>query len=298
MEDQAARLRDLVEHKTEYDMKSMGSSEKEKSSSMEIITVTSGKGGVGKTSFAVNFGIALSRRGKRVIIMDADFGLSNVDLVLGISTKYDITDLLSGEKTVNEIMVKGFEGLKFISGGSGLTELVNIENKQVENIVKNIAALENEADILIIDTGAGISDRVMKMVNASDETLLVLTPEPTSIMDAFAVIKTILASDKHPNIRIVVNRAETPEDAQVIAENFQDVVQKFLGVKVTALGSITMDKAVVKAIRDQIPFIIGSPSCAAAVQVNAIADDYLKMPREKREGGFKAFLQKLVSRKK
>ncbi len=294
MNDQASRLREVVADKSEYDIRSMSYSR-----SMEVITITSGKGGVGKTNFAVNFAIALAKRGKRVIIMDADFGLANVDLVLGMRSKYDITDLLSGEKTVNEVMVKGYEGIKFISGGSGLTELLNITDGQLERLMSNIACLEKETDILIIDTGAGVSDRVLRMVNASDETLLVITPEPTSIMDAFAVIKIMVAENKLHKIRIIVNRADNEEEAKIIAENFIDVVEKFLGVRIGSLGFIPMDRSVVQAIKNQIPFIVESPLGDAARQVNNIADDYLSIPRSDKseKGGFIGFMKNLIKKR-
>lgn len=294
MDDQATRLREVVVNKSEYDMKSM-----KPKSKMEIITVTSGKGGVGKTSFAVNFGIALAARGKRVIIMDADFGLANVDLILGISSKYDITDMLSGEKTLDDILVKGFGGVKFISGGSGLTELLNITDDAFGKIMDGVSQLDKEADILIIDTGAGVNDKILQMINASDETLLILTPEPTSIMDAFAMIKSIIAKDSGHSIRIVVNRADNQEEADTICQNFIDVVEKFLGKRIGELGSVVSDKMVVRAVKDQMPFIIASPFCPAAKQINAIADSYLNIPSESKteKGGMSEFIKKLLRKK-
>lgn len=298
MEDQAYRLREIVKDKSEYDMKSMGTGHK-----MRIVTVTSGKGGVGKTSFSVNFSIALSRRGIRVLLLDADFGLANVDLILGLKTQYDLTDLLSGRKTVNEIVTTGHEGIKFISGGSGLTELANIGSDDLYRMMNSLNELENTADILLIDTGAGVNQQVMQMVNASDETLVVITPEPTSIMDGFAMVKSIIKSNKRHKVRIIVNRAESDEEAQAIIANFTDVVEKFLGVRVTALGCINDDKSVSRAIRQQMPFIMMDPTSDASRQIGIIADDYLNLPRQneaedKESGrGLVGFLKKLMRKK-
>lgn len=292
MEDQASRLREVVANKSEYDMETM-------KPKMEIITITSGKGGVGKTSFAVNFGIALAERGKRVVIMDADFGLANVDLILGISSKYDITDILSGEKTLDQILVKGFAGVQFISGGSGLTELLNISDENFKRLMENICILEDIADVLIIDTGAGVSDKILTMADASDETLVIVTPDPTSIMDAFALIKSLVARNPKHKVRIIVNRSDNIEEALGICENFISVVRKFLGVEIGSLGSIVSDKAVGKAVMNQIPFIISSPTCMASKQLNAIADKYLNIPIEEKSqaSGMAEFIRKLVRKR-
>ncbi|MBQ5851597.1 MAG: MinD/ParA family protein [Lachnospiraceae bacterium] len=297
MEDQASRLRQIVKDKSEYDMKSMGADHH-----MQIITVTSGKGGVGKTSFSVNFAIALSRRGKRVLVLDADFGLANVDLMLGLKSKHDLTDILEGRNTIKEIIATGHEGIKFISGGSGISDLLNITSEELGKVMAGLSGLENEADILIIDTGAGVNEQVMQMVNASEETLLVITPEPTSIMDGFAMIKNILKQDKNHKVRIIVNRAESQMEADAIINNFSDVVEKFLGTRVTALGCILTDRAVSQAIRSQIPFIVGAPDSQVAIQVKTIADDFLNLPRQNEDTdnmnkGLLGFLKKLIKKK-
>lgn len=157
----------------------------------KVITVTSGKGGVGKSSISVNLAIQLSRMGKRVVIFDADFGLANIEIMLGLHPRYNLADMMYRGKTLNDIITYGPENVGFISGGSGIQELANLSREQIITLIQKLNELDEFADVVIVDTGAGISDTVLEFVAASEEVLLVATPEPTSITDAVCVIENI-----------------------------------------------------------------------------------------------------------
>ena len=156
-----------------------------------VITVTSGKGGVGKTSLSVNLAIQLRRLGKRVVVLDADFGLANIEIMLGIRPQYNISDQIYRGKNINDIITYGPEEIGFISGGSGINEMANLTRDQVFRLVQKMSELDEKTDVIIVDTGAGIGDSVLEFVAASAEVLLVATPEPTSITDAYALLKSL-----------------------------------------------------------------------------------------------------------
>lgn len=180
--DQAERLRNIIK-KQDF--------EADYERTARVITVTSGKGGVGKTSLSVNLAIQLGRLGKRVIVFDADFGLANIEIMLGIRPKYNLADLMYRGKSIEDIITYGPENIGFISGGSGINELANLTRDQVFSMIHRLGELDRIADVIIVDTGAGISDTVLEFVAASEEVLLVATPEPTSITDAYALLKTL-----------------------------------------------------------------------------------------------------------
>ncbi len=222
-----------------------------------VITVTSGKGGVGKSSVSVNLAIALSRLGKRVIILDADFGLANVEVMLGIRPKYSLADLMFRGKTLSDIITQGPENIGFISGGSGIQELTNLTKDQIIYMIQKLVQLDERADIIIIDTGAGINDSVLEFVAASSEVLLVVTPEPTSITDAYALLKTlnrrsdITLSDTV--IKMVANRIDNYEDGKELYDKLSLVVSRFLNIRMEYLGAVPMDPNVSKAVIRQKP---------------------------------------------
>ena len=171
--DQAEQLRKLVGQQIQH------------SGSTRVIAVTSGKGGVGKTSLSVNLAIQFSKKGKRVVIIDADFGLANVEIMLGIRPRYTMSDLIHNDMSIDEIITEGPMGIGFISGGSGVQDMVNLDKEQLRILIGKLVRLDTLADIVIVDTGAGISDSVLEFVLSSPEVLIVATPEPTSITDAY-----------------------------------------------------------------------------------------------------------------
>lgn len=239
-----------------------------------VITVTSGKGGVGKSSITVNLAIALSRLGKRVVILDADFGLANIEIMLGIRPTYNLADLMFRGKSLSDIITEGPENIGFISGGSGIQELTNLTKDQIIYLIRKLVELDQIVDIVIIDTGAGISNSVLEFVAASSEILLVTTPEPTSITDAYALLKTLnrkIDFSEDTAIKMIANRVTPDEDGKVIYDKLNIVVTRFLTIKLEYLGNIPMDNSVSKAVMRQRPAISDYPNSNFAKLITSFA---------------------------
>ena len=262
--DQAENLRKIVNEQTAQRRLS------------RVITVTSGKGGVGKSSISVNLAIALSRLGNRVVIFDADFGLANIEVMLGIRPRYNLADLMFKGRALTDIVNVGPENIGFISGGSGIQELTNLTRDQIIYLIQRLVELDELADIIIIDTGAGISDSVQEFIVASTEVLLVATPEPTSLTDAYALLKAVNRryniSEQDMAIRMLANRVDSYEEGMELYEKFNIVVSKFLNIKLDFLGSIAKEEIVSKAVMRQQPAIILYPNSQFAKSVSAFAD--------------------------
>ncbi|MCI5731671.1 MAG: MinD/ParA family protein [Eubacterium sp.] len=240
-----------------------------------VITVTSGKGGVGKTSLSVNLAIQLRRLGKRVVVLDADFGLANIEIMLGIRPQYNLADLMFRGKSMNDIITYGPEGIGFISGGSGINEMANLTRDQVFRLIQKMAELDQQADVIIVDTGAGIGDSVLEFVAASAEVLLVATPEPTSITDAYALLKSLNRNSSYKPgktvVKMVANQVRGNNDADELFDKLGIVVNKFLNIDIEYLGSIPYDANMQKAVMRQEPLSMAAPNAAAARSVENIA---------------------------
>lgn len=227
-----------------------------------VITVTSGKGGVGKSNVSVNLAIQLRKMGKKVIIFDADFGLANVEVIFGIVPKYNLFDIIYNNKSINEVLTNGPLGIEFLSGGSGVNELLKLDHAQVDFLVQQLNELDKYADVVIIDTGAGISDAVISFIHASNEIILVTTPEPTSITDAYAVLKAIKNNrieNVQKNINILINRVTSDEEGMDIFNKLDKVTKKFLGLELKNIGFLPEDKSLPKAVIEQKPVSILFP---------------------------------------
>ncbi|SFH49831.1 flagellar biosynthesis protein FlhG [Tindallia magadiensis] len=268
MTDQAGKLRALVEQKIQSDNENINNNTSNKP---RYICVTSGKGGVGKTNFSINLGIAMSRRGMRTLIIDADLGLANVDVVLGSVTKYTFMNLLDTDLAIKDVLGEGPEGLKIISGGSGLLNVLELSEDNLGRIIVRFNELDNLFDIIIIDTGAGLTKNILTFISASDETILVTTPEPTSLTDAYAMIKAISRDRISQKVSIVVNRAESYDEASQNFNKLLNASMKFLNFQITFLGVIIDDHKVKKSVQEQKPFLILYPKTIASQGVELIA---------------------------
>ncbi len=237
----------------------------------KIITIVSGKGGVGKTNLAVNLGIALSRSGKTTTIVDADLGLANVDVVLGQYFDHDLEHVIKGEKRLEEIIGLGPYGLQIIPAASGVQEMANMNPEERERLITELATLEYNTDFLIFDTGAGISRNVLAFANLADEVIVVVTPEPTSITDAYALVKLLVSTRAARSIALIVNRSLGLEDGRATGERFMTLAERFLRHKVQFLGVISDDVIVSQAVRKQRPFVLSHPDSTPSRQVDAIA---------------------------
>ncbi|MFA9463818.1 MAG: MinD/ParA family protein [Velocimicrobium sp.] len=240
-----------------------------------VITVTSGKGGVGKSSISVNLAIQLRKLGKRVVIMDADFGLANIEVMLGIRPQYNLADLIFKGKSLKEIITSGPEGIGFISGGSGIQELTNLSKEQIIKLSQSLYELDQYVDVVIIDTGAGIADSVLEFVAASNEVLLVVTPEPTSITDAYALLKTLNKKAdflaENTIIKIIANRVATAIEGKEIFDKLSVVVNKFLNIRIEFLGTIPQDNSISKAVIQQNPVTLSYPNAPSSIAITEIA---------------------------
>lgn len=253
----------------------------------KVITVTSGKGGVGKSSMSVNLAIQLARRGKRVVIFDADFGLANVEIMLGLHPQYNLADMMFRGKKLKDIIMYGPENVGFISGGSGIQELANMTRTQVLDLIQKLVELDQFADVIIVDTGAGISDTVLEFVAASEDVLLVATPEPTSITDAYALLKTlnkrVSANPEKTVVKMIANQVHGNRDAKELFDKLGMVVSKFLDINVEYIGAVPYDHNMQKAIMKQTPISILDPHSNTAKAVKNIAgliDDDMNQQEE------------------
>lgn len=243
-----------------------------KSGLPRIIAVTSGKGGVGKTNFVINTAIALSKLGLRVCIIDADLGTANVDVLLGTDIKYTLQHLVDRSKhNIMDIVADGPNGIKFIPGGSGLQSLADLPESELSRIVNMFKPLEDHADVILIDTGSGISRNVVNFVLAADEIIIVTTPEPHAITDAYAIIKVLNEKDPSLRVKLVVNLVENLKEAKDVAERMLKVVERFLEIKAETLGYILHDVNVTRAVKSFTPHIIFNPASPASICITTIA---------------------------
>lgn len=269
--DQAEQLRNIVKQQNK------------KQRSARVITVTSGKGGVGKSNVSVNLAIQMSRLGKRSVILDADFGLANIEVMLGMRPQYNLADMMFRGKDVKDIICTGPEDIGFISGGSGLREMTNLNKDQILSLVRTMYELDHYADVVIIDTGAGISDTVIELVASSSEVLLVATPEPTSITDAYALLKTLHRHDGFEagstSIKMIGNRIQSYEEGKELYLKLNTVVNKFLGMEMEYLGAIPYDECLPRAVMQQQPVSLAypdAPSARAMLELAMVLEDEKK----------------------
>jgi len=259
-----------------------------------IITVSSGKGGVGKTNVATNLAIGFVKMGKEVVLMDADLGLANVNVILGIIPKYNLYNVLKGQKSLSEIITDTPEGVKIIAGASGFSQLADLNHDQRIKFISEVEKL-SFADLIIIDTGAGVSDNVLSFVLAAEEIIIVTTPEPTAITDAYGIIKTIANKQRDSNIKLIINRVQSHAEADSVANRVINIAQKFLGMKVESIGYIYEDPSVPKAVIQQKPFVSITPNAKASQCITKICFrlEHLDVPKQKKgfAGFFKNFFQ-------
>ena len=245
------------------------------SKSARVITVTSGKGGVGKTSMSINLAIQLKKLGNRVIVLDADFGLANIEIMLGIRPQYNLADLMFRGKEIRDIITYGPEDIGFISGGTGINEMANLTRDQVFQLIQKMYELDQYADVIIVDTGAGIGDSVLEFVAASAEVILVATPEPTSITDAYALLKLLNRNSSYKKsktmVKMIANQVRSHRDADELFDKLGMVVNKFLNIDIEYLGSVPYDEHMQRAIMRQKPLSMAEPNAAAARSVEKIA---------------------------
>ncbi len=266
--DQAEPLRNVIKKRNQVAMPNA-----------RVITITSGKGGVGKSNTAVNLAVQFRKMGKRVIIFDADFGLANVEVMFGAIPKYNLSDLIYGEKTIREIITQGPMEIGFISGGSGIFGMENLTKGQIVYLIKCLNELNELADVIIVDTGAGISDSVLEFVLASPEVLVVTTPDPSSLTDAYSLLKVLYGNPNFKRdmtkLQIVANKVISVEDGQAVYNKLNSVVLQFLQGEIDYLGMIPQDAELESAVRQQKIVSMCAPHSKAARSFEVLASNLI-----------------------
>jgi len=241
MKDQASSLRAIVNTTTRRNTK--------------VLSVTSGKGGVGKTNISINLAYALSAMGRKVFLLDADLGLANVDVLLNLTPSYTIEHVLSGERRVEDIILDGPGGIKVLPSSSGVVEMAEMTQKQQDLLIKMLESIENEMDYLIIDTGAGIASNVLRFSVTADEIMLVVTPEPSSMTDAYSLIKILVNRYNINHFKVIANSVSSQAEGKQVYERLQKVTLDFLQTELGYLGAVFRDPSLTKSVRLQKPLL-------------------------------------------
>ena len=314
MEDQAEKLREIMRKKpgaslgtgaSQGDADARGEAEKSsrmsdllprKGSKTRIITITSGKGGVGKTNVSVNMALAYARLGKKVVVMDADLGLANVNIMLNMVPRFNLYDMIRKGKTMKDIMAETDYGISIVAGALGISQIANLSDEERHNFIGELDTL-SFADTIIIDTSAGVSNNVLDFIAAADDAVIVTTPEPTAITDAYGIIKIIATEydSLDMELKLVVNRVKGAAEAKKVADRMTNIAGQFLNLKVDYLGFIYDDPVVSQAVLRQKPFMVIDPKCKASICVQHIVGKMEKS--EVREtGGFASMFKRLFGR--
>ena len=304
MEDQATRLRRLVQNKSDGTgdgsvrfgiLSKLNLSVNGSEHRTRVIAITSGKGGVGKTNLAVNLAIALNMERQRTLVIDADLGMANVDIVLGCSSRLHLLNLLEDGITLRDVLMQGPYGVNYISGGSGIEKAQDFSYEERLMLMQKLSECGEIADIVLVDTGAGIGKNVMDFILAADEVILVTTPEPTAMTDAYAVMKAYSMYAAQKNIRLVVNRIYSEEENRDVVEKLQQTSRKFLNMPIDSLGYVFEDRNMMAAVRRQRPVLIESPKSASAKCIKAVASGLLYGTRVEIKQGWRGFLQQIFN---
>ena len=303
MEDQAEKLREIMSQRSapgdgrdkgagmqlsRKDTKGTGKS--------RIITITSGKGGVGKTNMSVNMALAYARLGKKVVVMDADLGLANVNILLNLVAKYTLYDMIRKKKTMKDILIETEYGISIVAGGLGISKIANSSDEERQNFIEELNTL-SFADVIIIDTSAGVSSNVLDFIAAADDAVIVTTPDPTAIADAYGIIKIIATEYESLDVelKLVVNRVKSSGDAKRVSDKLTQVAGQFLNLKLDYLGFVYDDPVVSQAVLRQKPFMIVDPRCKASICMQHIVG---KMDKSelKETGGLSSMVKRIFGR--
>ena len=255
-----------------------------------IISISSGKGGVGKTNVVANFGYAMCKMGKKVLIVDADFGLGNIDVLLGITPKYNLLHVITGKMNICEIITEGPGKMVILPASSGIDELTNLDKSQRYKILCELEELSNKFDVVLIDTAAGISKNVTYFSAVSQETVVVVSPEPTSITDAYALMKVLSLKYGHKYFKLLVNMVETIKEGERVYNQLKMVSDRFLEISMKYIGSVKSDLNVVKSVKAQKLFTQIYPETASSKCIEKISKNLMKNIPEKYSEGGKNFL--------
>lgn len=282
MLDQAQKLRQLA------------SQENIKGKRPKIITVTSGKGGVGKSNFVVNLSITIQKLGKKVLIFDADIGMGNDDVLMGFLPKYNVFDVILNNRDIEEVIVTGPFGVKLLPGGSGLSRIDDLTEEQRSSFLNKLSVLE-DVDYIIMDTGAGINRSVLGFVACCEELIVLTTPEPTSLTDAYSLLKAVKYFKIKNSAKVVINRAMDEKEANLTFNRFNNAVTNFLKMNLDYLGLVSEDKKLVQAVRAQQPLVVAYPNSDASQDINRIAKNIVGTIKESEGLGVQGLFKKIFN---
>ncbi|MCH1623765.1 MinD/ParA family protein [Fredinandcohnia quinoae] len=266
----------------------------------KTIAVLSGKGGVGKSNISLNFSIALSMRGKRVLLFDMDFGMGNIEILMGTSTKYSIVDMFEKDVTLTDMIIRGPEGIDYIAGGTGLSSLFRLDEDKSALLFNQLQLIMDKYDFVIFDMGAGMTEDVINFLMSVDEVFIVTTPEPTSITDAYSAMKLICMSDNSVPLFLIVNRAQSELEGIAASKRIQQVTRQFLRKEINVMGILIDDKNVQKAVSHQVPFILYAPKAQISKMIESIVNNYVTnlSMKDKNSFSFISKLQRFFGRRK
>ena len=284
MLDQAQRLRQMAGENV-----NMGDENRPK-----VITVTSGKGGVGKSNIVVNLSIALQKMGKKVMIFDADIGMGNDDIIMGCASKYNVFDVISKGKEIEDVVLTGPFGVKLLPGGSALTKVEDLTEIERNAFLNKLTALTG-LDYIIMDTGAGVNKSVLGFIACSEDLIIITTPEPTSLTDAYSLLKAVKHFNIKDSAKVIVNRSLDNNDANMTFNKFNSAVTRFLGMNLEYLGKVSEDKKLSYAVREQKPVIVSYPNSEAARDINNIAIKIVGIKQKSSGMGVEGLFKKIFS---
>lgn len=256
---------------------------------VRVVAVTSGKGGVGKTNISVNIGVALAQVGRRVAILDADMGLANVNILLGMFPEFNLSHVLSGEKTLREIMMTGPAGVKVIPASSGIQRMSELSAVEQAGLIHAFSEIDNDLDVLIVDTAAGISNSVVNFARACQEIMVVVCDEPTSLADAYAYIKLMNRDYGLNSFHIITNMVQSAEQGQALFNKLSKVTDRYLDVALQFVGAVPQDEYLKKSVQKQMPVVVAFPQSKAALAMKNLARKIDHWPIKLQAGGYLEF---------
>jgi len=262
-----------------------------------VMAVTSGKGGVGKTNIVGNLAIACQRMGKKVLLLDADLGLANIDIIFGLNPEHSIDEVIRGEKELSQIIIEGPEGVAVIPASSGVHQLAHLSEGQKMNLLNEFDLLTGRFDLLLIDTGAGISSNVLYFNLAAEEKIVVVTPEPTSITDAYALMKVMFRQYGTKDFLILMNMVRNEQEAKGVFHNLSSAMGRFMaGISMDYAGCILKDRCLQKAIWNRVPVLCRYPEASSSSHLNELARYLLRRTeRAPTDGNIKFFWKRILS---
>lgn len=263
---------------------------------VKVIAVSGGKGGVGKTNVSVNLAASLAKDGKEVLLLDADLGLANIDVLLGLNPAYDLSHVISGERTLEEVIIDGPANIKVIPASSGISRMANLTVKEQAGLIQAFSELGHAIDVMVVDTAAGISDSVINFCSASHEVVVVVCDEPASITDAYAFIKVMSREHKVQRFQILANMAHTAQEGRELFHKLSKATDRFLDVMLTFMGTIPYDEKLRKAVQHQRAVVDAFPRSPSALAMKRMAKQVDKWPDVEQMGGqLEFFIERLVN---